>query len=84
MIPATQYCQQRSRWFCQAHFGDPDWHSCIEEAEWRVRSESRERRRAEGRVAKWNAQCVEVLKTCRDWVGFCRNGEGIGRDSVRF
>jgi len=31
MIPATQYCEQCSRWFCPAHFGDPDWHSCIEE-----------------------------------------------------
>jgi len=31
MILATQYCEQCTRWFCQAHFGDPDWHSCIEE-----------------------------------------------------
>ena len=31
MIVATKYCARCNRWFCQAHFGDPDWHSCTEE-----------------------------------------------------
>jgi hypothetical protein len=31
MIVATKYCERCSRWFCQAHFSDPDWHSCAEE-----------------------------------------------------
>ena len=28
---AIEYCERCSRWFCQTHYGDPDWHSCIEE-----------------------------------------------------
>jgi hypothetical protein len=31
MIVATKYCERCNRWFCQTHFGDPDWHSCTEE-----------------------------------------------------
>ena len=31
MIPATKYCERCNRWFCQAHFGDPNWHSRAEE-----------------------------------------------------
>src|SRR5229473_3844727 len=27
MIVATKYCERCNRWFCQTHFGDPDWHS---------------------------------------------------------
>jgi hypothetical protein len=33
LIPATKYCERCNRWFCQAHFGDVDWHSCAEEVE---------------------------------------------------
>ena len=25
MIVATKYCERCNRWFCQTHFGDPDW-----------------------------------------------------------
>ena len=38
MIPATKYCERCNRWFCQAHFGDPDWHSCAEEKKSRIRT----------------------------------------------
>ena len=31
MIVAGKHCERCNRWFCQAHFGDPDWHSCTEE-----------------------------------------------------
>ena len=31
LIPATKYCDQCTRWFCQAHFGDRDWHAYAEE-----------------------------------------------------
>jgi len=31
MIVATKYCERCNRWFCQIHFGDPDWHSCTAE-----------------------------------------------------
>jgi len=31
MMLAIEYCERCSRWFCQTHYGDPDWHSCIEE-----------------------------------------------------
>jgi hypothetical protein len=31
MIVATKHCERCSRWFCETHFRDPDWHSCTEE-----------------------------------------------------
>ena len=31
LIVATKYCERCNRWFCQAHFSDPDRHSCTEE-----------------------------------------------------
>jgi len=31
MMLAIEYCERCNRWFCQTHYGDPDWHSCIEE-----------------------------------------------------
>jgi hypothetical protein len=33
LTPATKHCEQCNRWFCQAHFGDPNWHSCAEDVE---------------------------------------------------
>jgi hypothetical protein len=33
LTPATKQCERCKRWFCQAHFGDVDWHSCAEEME---------------------------------------------------
>jgi hypothetical protein len=38
MISATKYCERCNRWFCQAHFGDPNWHSCAEEKKSRIRT----------------------------------------------
>jgi len=29
--PATRYCKECGRWFCHAHFTDPDWHPCAGE-----------------------------------------------------
>jgi hypothetical protein len=38
MIPASKYCELCNRWFCQAHFGDPNWHSRAEERKSRIRT----------------------------------------------
>jgi hypothetical protein len=29
--PATRYCKECGRWFCDAHFTDPDWLPCAGE-----------------------------------------------------
>ena len=31
-LQATRHCERCDRRFCQAHFADPEWHSCAEEA----------------------------------------------------
>ncbi len=38
--PPTVFCPGElcNRWFCQAHFGDPNWHSCAEERKSRIRT----------------------------------------------
>ena len=38
MIPATNDCELCNRWFCQARFGDPNWHSCTEGRKSRIRT----------------------------------------------
>jgi DNA-binding NarL/FixJ family response regulator len=35
-IPMVMYTLHKTRWFCQTHFGDPDWHSRTEEEQGRV------------------------------------------------
>jgi hypothetical protein len=31
LVPATRHCERCGGWFCQAHFGDPNWHPCSEQ-----------------------------------------------------
>jgi hypothetical protein len=30
-LPATRQCPECGVWFCETHFGDPEWHPCLEE-----------------------------------------------------
>lgn len=29
--PAARFCERCGAWFCEGHFGDPDWHPGAEE-----------------------------------------------------
>ena len=27
-LVGSRFCERCDRWFCEAHFGDTDWHTC--------------------------------------------------------